>query len=93
MGVYEPVFAAVYMYYNENPKHVTVTVYHVAIVEHNHEVNYARKTGPLWSLQNVPQYCIVRSMYTLARHQAHLRRRFGLLSRPSLGTGVLHTSS
>ena len=30
-------------------------------------------------------------MYTLVRHQAHLRRHFGLLLRPSSGTGVQHT--
>ena len=30
-------------------------------------------------------------MYTLARHQAHLRRRFSSLLKPSSGTGVQHT--
>ena len=34
---------------------------------------------------------LVRSLYTLARHQAHLRRRFGSLLKPSSGTGVQHT--
>ena len=48
-------------------------------------VNYFKKTGPLWSPQNVAQYGIVREMYTLVGTSSTPLSTFRLTKGPSSG--------